>query len=505
MLLVLLIVAPLIAAGLVCLGAGREDAAARRLGLVFSAAIAALGLPLLWQGDSAIVHDWFRLWGTDASVRFHLASDGLSAWLIQLVTFLTPIAILATRSRVRDMAVCALVMESLMIGALLARDLVPFYVFYEGMLVPMVVMVAGMGGRDRRGAALQFFLYTMLGGALMLVGIWYIAWKLGTTDLATVAANIGQLPANARLALFASFCLAFAVKVPLPPLHGWQARVYAEAPAGAAVLLAGAMAKVGVYGFLRLVLPLFPAESAQYASWFIALGLVAVVAGALMAMVQVDAKRLVAYSSLSHLGLVMVGIFTFEAAALSGAAVLMVAHGLSVAAMFLLLGMVEEASGRRGVDEFGGLAASMPFFAVLLVTAALATAALPGTANFVGEFLLLLGIFQDRPWIAAIAGLSTILTAVYVLRLLQRWLFGKPTGDLIIGDVPSRLAWAVVPLLIAAIGLGFYPRPISSAAAPALDALAKPARAAKSALHQPVEPAAATAAVPASEDAHVAR
>ncbi len=503
MLLVLLIAAPLIAAAIVCIGAGRDDAAARRLGLAFAIAIAALGLPLLWQGDSAFVHDWFSLWGTKAVVRFSLGSDGLSAWLVQLVTFLTPVAILATRTRVRDMAVCALVMESLMIGALLARDLVPFYVFYEGMLVPMVVMVAGLGGRDRRGAALQFFLYTMFGGALMLVGIWYIAWKLGTTDLATVAANIGQLPAEARLALFASFCLAFAVKVPIPPLHGWQARVYAEAPAGAAVLLAGAMAKVGVYGFLRLVLPLFPAESAQYAPWFIALGLVAVIAGALMAMVQVDAKRLVAYSSLSHLGLVMIGIFTFEPAALTGAAVLMVAHGLSVAAMFLLLGMVEEASGKRGVDDFGGLAARMPFFAVLLVIAALASAALPGTANFVGEFLLLLGIFQDNPWIAAAAGLSTILTAIYVLRLLQRWLFGKPTGEIVVGDVPTRLAWAVVPLLIAAVVFGFYPRPISSTASPALEILAKPARAAKSALHQPAEPA--TAAAPASEDDHAAR
>jgi NADH-quinone oxidoreductase subunit M len=271
------------------------------------------------------------------------------------------------------------------------------------------------------------------------------------------------------------------------------------------VLLAGAMAKIGVYGFLRFVLPLFPDLSARYAPVFTTLGLVAVVAGALMAIAQVDAKRLVAYSSLSHLGMIMVGIFSFDAAALGGAAVLMVAHGLSVAAMFLLLGMVEDATGRRGVDDFGALAARLPLFAVLLVGAGLAAAALPGTANFVGEFLLLFGIFRAQPWIAAIAGLSTILTAVYVLRLLQRWLYGADRDDIVIGDVPPRLAWAVVPLLLLAIALGFYPRPITAGAGAVADRLAQPARAARDDLRAAPPAAAAEAAVEVPEATHARR
>jgi NADH-quinone oxidoreductase subunit M len=523
MLLYALVCAPLAAALLTAFASGKDGESSFRLGLVLSFAIALLGLPLV---SCCPVLDaslpWFTLWGTNATVHLHLASDGLSGWLIQLVTWLTPVAILGSRKlvgeRMRDFACAVLVMEALMIGALLARDLVLFYVFFEAMLVPMVVLIAVFGGAERRSASLWFFLYTMLGSVFMLVGIWWLAWKTGSTELARIISDLpglkasGQLTAQGELWLFAAFVLAFAVKVPLVPLHSWQARTYAETPAGGAVLLAGAMAKIGVYGFLRFVLPMFPALSAEYADVFVWLGLIGVVGGALVAMAQDDIKRMLAFSSLSHLSLVMVGIFSFHQAAIAGVPVQMVAHGLSVAALFLLVGYLEARSSSRGLDDFGGLADRTPIFAVLFVISALASAALPGTANFVGEFMLLFGTYLGLGLVVAlIAGLSVILGAVYLLRVVQRWLYGKrhPSLDRL-ADLGVGEAMAVVPLLLAAFFFGFYPRPINAQAVPVVDELVRPAReaAAKAAAVPkpvsvtsaptvaPIAPAAATSASP---------
>src|ERR1043165_4901322 len=424
MLLYALLVAPIVAALLTVFASGKDGESSFRLGLVLSVLIALLGLPLVCCVtvlDASL--PWFTLWGTNATVHLHFASDGLSAWLIQLVTWLTPIAILGSRKlvgeRMRDFAAAVLTMEALMMGPLLARDLVVFYVFFEAMLVPMLVLIALFGGAERRSASLWFFLYTMFGSIFMLVGIWWLAWKPGSTELARVIADLpglrasGQLTAEGECWLFAAFVLAFAVKGPLVPFHSWQAKTYSETPAGGAVLLAGAMAKIGVYGFLRFVLPMFPALSAQYADVFVWLGLIGVVGGALVAMAQDDIKRMIAFSSLSHLSLVMVGIFSFHQAALAGVPVQMVAHGLSVAALFLLVGFLEARSSSRGLDDFGGLADKAPIFAVLFVITALASAALPGTANFVGEFMLLFGSYLGLGFgVALIAGLSVILGAV---------------------------------------------------------------------------------------------
>jgi NADH-quinone oxidoreductase subunit M len=489
MLLYVLLAAPLVAALLTVFASGKDGESSFRLGLVLSLAIALLGLPLvtcMTVLDATL--PWFTLWGTNATVHLHLASDGLSAWLIQLVTWLTPIAILGSRKlvgeRMRDFAAAVLTMEALMIGALLSRDLVVFYVFFEAMLVPMLVLIALFGGAERRSASLWFFLYTMFGSIFMLVAIWWLAWKTGSTDLATVIAKLpglkqsGQLTAAGECWLFLSFALAFAVKVPLVPFHSWQARTYSETPAGGAVLLAGAMAKIGVYGFLRFVLPMFPALSAEYADVFVWLGLIGVVGGALVAMAQDDIKRMIAFSSLSHLSLVMVGIFSFHQAALAGVPVQMVAHGLSVAALFLLVGYLEARSSSRGLDDFGGLADRAPIFAVLFVTTALASAALPGTANFVGEFMLLFGSYLGLGFtVALIAGLSVILTAVYLLRVVQRWLYGKrhPSLDRL-PDLGAGEVMAVVPLLLASFFFGFYPKPINDQAVPVVVQLSAPAR-----------------------------
>jgi NADH-quinone oxidoreductase subunit M len=490
-----LLVAPVLAALLTAFASGKDGESSFRLGFALSLLIAALGLPLVTCMPALQASiPWFTLWGTNATVHLHLASDGLSGWLIQLVTWLTPIALLGSRQlvgeRMRDFAVALLAMEALMIGALLSRDLVVFYLCYEGMLIPMVVLIALFGGAERRAASLWFFLYTMLGSVFMLVGIWWLAWKIGSTDLAYIISHLpdlrssNQLSAQGELWLFLAFVLAFAVKVPLVPLHSWQARTYAEAPAGAAVLLAGAMAKIGVYGFLRFVLPVFPALSAEWSSVFVVLGLIGVVGGALVALAQDDVKRMIAYSSLSHLGLVMVGVFSFHPAALAGAPVQMVAHGLSVAALFLLVGYLEQRSSTRGIDDFGGLAGRLPILALLFVVTALATAGLPGTANFIGEFLLLFGTYAGLGWwVGAIAGLSVILGVVYLLRLVQRWFYGKrhPSLDRL-HDLGAGEVMAVVPLLLASFVLGFYPRPITDQTTAVMEALGKPARDARNAV-----------------------
>jgi len=500
MLLLAILLAPLAAAVLACFAHGRDadesaGDAVHRLGLLLAFAVAGLTVPLLAGTPAPFDAAWFALPGTGATVHLRLGSDGLSAWLVALVAWLTPFAILGGRGvaggRMREYVAAVFACEALMIGALLSRDLVVFYACFEGMLVPMLVLLALFGGPERRQASLWFVLMTMLGSVPLLVAIWVIAARLGTTELAAVAEQlraIAALPLSERPAwaahagdlLFWAFALAFAVKVPLVPLHAWQARTYAEAPGGVAVLLAGAMAKLGVYGFLQFVLPLFPQQCAAHATLFIVLGLVGTVGGAVVALAQDDAKRMLAYSSLSHLGLVVAGIFTFQSAALAGATVQMVAHGLSAAALFLLVGAIEERSKSCNLDDHGGLARSAPLFSVLFVIAALAAAGLPGTANFAGEFLLLLGAWQSAPWIAAVAGLSLILGAAYLLTLVQKWCYGSaPEGRAEVGDLRPREALAVAPLLLASLWLGFQPGLVARSAGDAADRLAQPAREAK--------------------------
>lgn len=511
MMLFILLLAPLVAAGITFLASGKDGDAAFRLSFALAVVVAILGLPLVIAPShcwAPVSIPWFGLWGTKATVHLGLGSDGLSAWLVQLVTWLTPLAILGSRralgAGLRDFAAAVLLMESLMIGALLATDVVVFYLCYEGMLVPMLVLIALFGGPERKTASLWFFIYTMLGSVFMLVGIWYLAWKLGTTDLTLLATRLAAwrdgsvafplldvplfagIQATPMGLLFLGFLLAFAVKVPLVPLHSWQAQTYAEAPAGAAMLLAGVMAKIGVYGLLRILLPLFPQQVAGAADIILVLGLIGVVGGALVALAQDDAKRMLAWSSLSHLSLVVIGVFSLDPAGLTGVPVQMIAHGLSVAALFLLIGHLEARAAVRGLDDFGGLAERAPRLAVLFVIAALASAGLPGTANFVGEFLLLLGAFRSFGLVAAaIAGLAVILGAVYLLRVVQRWMYGARPAHLDrFEDLGASECLAVVPLLALALIFGFYPRPIIAQTAPVLQALS----AASCAVKNPPQP-----------------
>jgi len=483
-LLLVLMLAPVAAALLAGFLSGRDQDSTFKLGLILSLVIAVLGLPLVLSPGTidAVRVPWFTLWGTGATVHLSLASDGLSAWLIQLVLWLTPAAILGAKAmagaRMREFLVCAFAAQAAMIGALLARDLVVFFLFYEAMLIPAAVLIALFGGSDRRNAAGWFTLYTMLGGVGMLVGIWYIAAHLHSTELDVVRAGMGSIPPSEAGWLFLGFVLAFAVKVPLVPLHGWQARTYSESAGPVVVILGGAMSKLGVYGFLRFVLPLFPGQMAEWGNLLMVLALIGTVGGALVAIVQDDAKRMLAYSSLSHLSLIMVGIFAGSAVALDGAAVQMVAHGLSAAALFLLVGVVERQGGFYGLDDYGALAERVPLMAVLFVGAALASAAMPGTINFVGEFLLLLGTYQRSGLIvASIAGLSVILGVVYLLILIQRWFYGKPghASEKVV-EISAAEAWAVGLLVAATLFFGFYPRPILDQTGPAVRSLMAPAK-----------------------------
>lgn len=470
-----LILAPFIAAIIMALASGNDSKAALRLALSLALSIAVIGLCVLCnQGSTEAMH-WFTLPASDCTVSYQLRADGLSAWLLQLVTLLTPVALLGAQrqigKRMREYAVAVFILSGCMTAAFLVTDLVLFYIFFEAMLVPTLVLIALFGDEQRKKVGMQFFIYTMFGSIFFLVSIWYMAVHCQTTDIASLPQALSLLGDEQRWYLFLGCLCAFAVKVPLMPFHSWQAPLYACAPSGAVVLIAGAMAKLGAYGMLRIVLPLFPLEAAQAADCVIMLGGIGVVVGALLAIAQTDLKRMLAFSSLSHLGLVVVGIFSApelhaDNIAYHGAVVQLLGHGFSIAALFVLVGWLERQFGHCQLDRLGGLAEKVPVMAVLFVVASMAAVALPGTAGFAGEFMLLCGIFMNQDASIAlvlILGVSIVLGAVYMLRAIQKIFYG-PAKD----DFNHIQAWyrseaiAVIPMLICSFIFGFYPAAISN-------------------------------------------
>ena len=473
----LVLAAPLVAAFLTFFLSGRDPVSTLRTALVLALAVAAATFPVLAMGTvSTTIHTWFTLPLVGTTVRWGLASDGLSAWLLILAAALVPVALLSARpvvkDHVREFAACLFLLQAAMYGALLSVDLFQFYAFFEAMLLPATLLIALFGGRERKRAASLFLLFSLVGTAPMFIGIWYLATVPAlaqhhvSLDLASLQTLIATLPPQARFWIFASIALAFLVKLPVVPLHIWQADAYSEGPAPASALLTGVMAKIGLYGFLRILIPLFPVESAAKSGTFVALGLATVLAGALLALRQREARRVLAFSSLSHLGLGLAAIFTFRPEAISGAILLMVAHGLSAASLFFLTGVAETWARSRHVDDFGGLARRAPLFSVLFAVAALASVGLPGTAGFVAELLLIVSLWKVWGiWVAALAGLTVILSAAYTLRLVQKMLFGEPSRkDLSPLEMPAGMAWGIAPLLLALIAWGFQPTPILNAA-----------------------------------------
>src|SRR5437667_1097264 len=376
---------------------------------------------------------WIPQWG----ITYALGVDGISLWLVMLTTLLTPIVFLSSWNAIhkhpKEYVISFLIMEAAMIGVFVATDLVLFYVFFELTLLPMYLVIGVWGGANRIYAAIKFFLFTVTGSLLMLLGIIYLGllqfhqtgvWSFAITDFYGLI-----LPPHTQSILFGAFALAFAIKVPLFPLHTWLPDAHVEAPTGGSIILAGVMLKMGTYGFLCFVLPFFPDATARYAKLMITLAVIGVIYGALVSWVQPDMKKLVAYSSVSHLGFCVLGIFAINQTAIEGSILQMVNHGLSTGALFLLVGVVYERRHTRMLADYGGIARTMPLYATFFVIAVLSSVGLPGLNGFVGEFLILAGSFKTQPVWSVVATTGVILAAIYLLWLVQRVFFGPITRE----------------------------------------------------------------------------
>ena len=409
-----------------------------------------------------------RAWMPSLGISYHVGVDGLSVLLVLLTTFLTPLTLLsawhAIESRWKEFAITMLLLETGMVGVFVALDLFLFYVFWEAMLVPMYLIIGIWGGTNRVYAAIKFVLYTLSGSLLMLVAILALYFRHGaatgnyTFDLPVLAQFI--LPAGgAQNLLFLAFALAFAIKVPMFPFHTWLPDAHVEAPTAGSVILAGVLLKMGTYGFLRFCLPLFPHASLTFTPWIFALAIIGIIYGAWVSTVQPDIKKLVAYSSVSHLGFVMLGLFTLTPQGLVGGIVQMINHGLSTGALFLVVGMLYERRHTRLIAEFGGLWKVMPQLSALFLIVCLSSVGLPGLNGFVGEFLILLGAFQVDRLAAVLATTGIIFAAVYLLWMYQRVIFGVITKEANrrLPDLSAR-EWAILlPILALIVWIGVYP------------------------------------------------
>jgi NADH-quinone oxidoreductase subunit M len=429
-------------------------------------------------------YDWITVAGWN--IQYHLGVDGLSILLVLLTSFLTPISILSTWTaivdRVKDFMIFFLLLEVGMLGVFIAQDLFLFYVFWEFALVPMYFLIGIWGGPRRIYAAIKFFLYTMAGSILMLLAILWLGIYQGTFSVPDLIAK-GGIDANTQLWLFIAFAAAFAVKVPMWPLHSWLPDAHVEAPTAGSVILAGVMLKMGTYGFLRFNLPLFPQAAVKAAPVIAVLAIIGILYGAAVSYAQTDIKKLVAYSSVSHLGFVMLGLFALNPQGLSGAILQMINHGLSTGALFLLVGIVYEQTHTREFKVYGGLWKAMPTFGTIFLIVSLSSMGLPGLNGFVGEFTILLGAFGSRalasPWYAGLAALGVILAAVYILYMFQK-IFMGPEGSIVeevkkhgsaLRDINLRELATIVPLLIFIFWIGLYPAPFFHLIAPAVNKL----------------------------------
>jgi NADH-quinone oxidoreductase subunit M len=390
--------------------------------------------------------------------------DGISLPFVILTTALLPICIVASWSaiqrRVREYMIAFLVLETLMIGTFCALDLVLFYMFFEGGLIPMFLIIGVWGGPRRVYASFKFFLYTLLGSVLMLLAIMAMYWDAGTTDIPTLLHH--AFPRSLQTWAWFAFLASFAVKMPMWPVHTWLPDAHVEAPTAGSVILAAILLKMGGYGFLRFSLPMFPQASADLAPLIYALSVIAIVYTSLVALVQEDVKKLIAYSSVAHMGFVTMGIFAVTAQGIAGGIFQMISHGIVSAALFLCVGVVYDRMHTREIAAYGGLVYRMPVYAFVFMVFTLANVGLPGTSGFVGEFLSLIGTFRVNTWVATIATLGTILSACYALWLYRKMIFGKleKPSLLNIRDIGWREAIVFAPLVILTILFGVYPKPV---------------------------------------------
>ena len=459
----------------------QQESLLKGIGIGFSLLTFAISIPLFFSelrgGNFAWVeqYDWIGQWG----IHYHIGVDGISMLLVLLTTFMTPIVLLGAwnsiEKRVKEFVIVMLVLESAMLGAFVSLNLFLFYVFWEAMLVPMYMMIGVWGGERRIYATIKFFIYTMAGSVLMLIAILYMVSQHNAQfgfvtfeyeDLFRVSLVLKE-----QMLLFAAFALAFAIKVPLFPFHTWLPDAHVEAPTAGSVILASILLKMGTYGFVRFAMPFFPDAVREVAPFMMTLSVIGIIYGALVAMVQPDMKKLIAYSSVSHLGFVMLGLFALNEEAVGGAVMQMINHGFSTGALFLCVGFIYERRHTRMITEFGGLAKIMPVFSMLFLIVTLSSIGLPGLNGFIGEFLILLGSFKQgaaafqatkspvHMVVPVLAATGVILSAVYMLWLYQRVIFGKVTNpkNLHLKDLSLRELAVMAPLIIGIFWIGIAP------------------------------------------------
>ena len=477
-----LLVLPLVGAAFILTLRGDGEAArsnARWAALATTVATFILSLVAWGRFDTATAsfqlvesHAWLT-----QTIRFKLGVDGFSMPLILLTTFLMPFCILASWEsighRVKEYFVAFLVLETTMIGVFSALDLVLFYLFFEAGLIPMYLIIGIWGGKERIYAAYKFFLYTLLGSVLMLLAIMAMYWQAGTTDIPTLLAH--KFPANLQTWLWLAFFASFAVKMPMWPVHTWLPDAHVEAPTAGSVILAGVLLKMGGYGFIRVSLPMFPDASIYFAPLVFALSIVAIIYTSLVALMQEDMKKLIAYSSVAHMGFVTMGLFSLNPQGIQGAMFTMISHGLISGALFLCVGVVYDRMHTREIRAYGGLVNRMPLYAVVFLILTMANVALPGTSGFVGEFLTLMGAFRANTWVAFLDATGVILSAAYALWLYRRVVYGpleKPALQAIT-DLNRREIVTFAPLVLLIIYYGVQPGPILDAFAAPTDALMK--------------------------------
>ena len=402
-------------------------------------------------------------WMPVLGLQYHMGIDGISMLFVLLTTLLSPICILASweaiQTRVKEYMISFLILETLMVGMFCALDLMVFYIYFEGVLIPMFLIIGIWGGPRRVYAAFKLFLYTLLGSVLMLLAMFAMYVDAGTTDIVQLMNH--NFPAELQTWLFLAFFASFAVKVPMWPVHTWLPDAHVEAPTAGSVILAGVLLKFGGYGLLRFSLPMFPLATVDFTPMVYTLSIIAVVYTSFVALVQEDMKKLIAYSSVAHMGFVTIGTFTLTIQGVEGAVYVMLSHGIVSAALFLIVGVVYDRIHSRDIEVYGGLVHRMPGYALTFMFFMLASVGLPGTGGFIGEFLVLLGAFQVNAWVCALAALGVILGAAYMLYLYRRIIFGELTKDALkkIADMSPR-EWALfAPLIILTLWMGIYPLP----------------------------------------------
>lgn len=471
--------------------------AIRWTALLASTVTFVISLVMLSQFDAsdpgvqmAVRHPWFRLAGVE--IEYSLGVDGLSILLVLLTTFLTPISILSTwtaiEERVKEFMAFFLLLEVGMVGVFVALDLFLFYIFWEFTLVPMYFLIGIWGGPRKIYAAIKFFLYTMAGSILMLLAILWLGLRFETFSVPDLIAQ-GNIPPDIQTWLFLAFAAAFAIKVPMWPLHSWLPDAHVEAPTAGSVILAGVLLKMGTYGFLRFNIPMFPEAAARYAPWMAVLAVIGILYGAAVSYAQRDVKKLVAYSSVSHLGFVILGLFALNSQGIQGGILQMVNHGLSTGALFIIVGMIYERRHTREMEDFGGLWRVMPVYAALTLIVTLSSMGLPGLNGFVGEFTILLGSFGSAAtgssWFAGLAAIGVILAAIYLLFMFQKLFLGPldKEENKILKDLSWREVVTLAPLILFIFWIGLYPKPFFNLIAPAVDQLVSTLQAAAMVVH----------------------